>query len=206
MFRLRHFLEQSWLLIVSAFCFGLLLAATEYALAPTIRQNRIDKLNRLAKGLLPEAEHFLEVAGKIEIEGRRGRKEQITIYKAIADADKCVGWSFTVGGSGFEDRIELVVAVDAAFEKLAGYDVLVSNETPGFGDQIKHDYYRSQFKGAPVGRLELKTTGDASKIDSEIIAISGATISSEAVVEILNDSVVQIKERLIKQGLIGNGG
>ena len=46
--KVRHFVEQSWLLIVSAFFFGLLLAATNHALAPTIRQNRIDKLNRLA--------------------------------------------------------------------------------------------------------------------------------------------------------------
>ena len=81
--KVRHFVEQSWLLIVSSFCFGLLLAATNYALAPTIRQNRIDKLNRLAKGLLSEAEHFVEMEERIEIESGRG-KEEITIYKAVA--------------------------------------------------------------------------------------------------------------------------
>ena len=68
--KIRYFVEQSWLLIVSAFAFGLLLAATNYALEPRILQNRIDKLNRLAKGLLPDAVHFLPEE-PIEIAGRR---------------------------------------------------------------------------------------------------------------------------------------
>jgi electron transport complex protein RnfG len=202
--KLRHFVEQSWLLIVSSFVFGLLLAATNYALEPVIRQNLIDKLNRLAKGLLPAAEHFTEIETKIEVKSAKGKKEEIAIYKAVADGDKVVGWSFNVGGSGFQDRIELVVAVDADFGSLAGYDVLASNETPGFGDQIKGDYYRNQFRGAPAGELKLVSTGSADKIDSEIVAITGATISSEAVVEIINDSVGQIKEQMLKKGLIGN--
>ena len=46
--------------------------------------------------------------------------------------------------------------------------------------------------------------GGADRIDSEIVAITGATISSEAVVEIINDSVGQIKEQMLKKGLIGN--
>jgi electron transport complex protein RnfG len=202
--KVRHFVEQSWLLIVSSFCFGLLLAATNYALAPTIRQNRIDKLNRLAKGLLSEAEHFVEMEERIEIESGRV-KEEITIYKAEAAGEQCVGWSFSVGGPGFQGTIYLVVGVDAGFEKLAGYRVLSSSETPGFGDKIKYDYFRGQFEGAPAAELKLISSGDARKIDSEIVVISGATISSEAVVAIMNDSVLQVKEQMRKKGLIENG-
>ncbi|MBN2271140.1 MAG: FMN-binding protein [Sedimentisphaerales bacterium] len=206
--KLKHFIEQSWLLIVSSFVFGLLLAATNYALEPTIRQNRIDKLNRLAKGLLPDAVHFREVVERIELTSSRGKTSDIAVYKGEGDGEKCVGWSFTVSGSGFADRIDLVVAVDAKFENFAGYDVLMSNETPGFGDRIKDkDYYFwKQFKkGLPVGQLKLVTSGDPEKVDSEIVAISGATISSEAVVRILNDTVGQIKEQMAKKGLISNG-
>ncbi len=201
---LRHFIEQSWLLIVSSFVFGLLLAATNYALAPTIEQNRIDKLNTLAKGLLPDAIHFREVTERIEIASSRGKNSEVSVYQGEADGGKCVGWSFAVSGSGFADKIDLVVAVDADFEKLAGYDVLMSNETPGFGDKIKDHFYRDQFKGAPIGELKVLTSGNAAKIDSEIIAISGATISSEAVVAILNDTLTRIKEQMEKKGLIGD--
>ena len=208
MAKLKHFVEQSWLLVVASFVFGLLLAVTNYALEPTIRQNRIDKLNRLAEKLLVDAEHFYQIEEKIEIAGSRGKAEEITVYKAVNENEECVGWSFTVGGSGFMDRIDLVVAVDADFAKFKGYDVLASNETPNIGDKIKdkdHYFWKQFNKGVPVGPLKLITSGDPEKVDSEIVAISGATISSEAVVAILNDSVGQIKEQMQKKGLISDG-
>jgi electron transport complex protein RnfG len=153
--------------------------------------------------LLPEAKDFILLDEQIEIQSLQGRKK-IEIYRAVSEADECVGWSFEAVGSGFADKIRLVVALDKNFEKIAGFDVLSSNETPGFGDQIKYDYYRDQFKGAPAGELKLVTIGERDKIDSEIVVISGATISSEAVVEILNNSITQVKEQMRKKGIIGN--
>jgi len=197
-------MQQSWLLIVASFCFGLLIAVTSAALSPRIRQNEINKRNRMVTVLLPEAKNFILMDEQIEIQSLQGKKEKVEIYKAMSAADECVGWSFEAVGSGFADKIKLVIALDKNFEKIAGFDVLLSNETPGFGDQIKYDYYRDQFKGAPAGELKLVTIGDRDKIDSEIVAISGATISSEAVVEIVSNSVTKIKEQMRKKGIIGN--
>jgi len=208
--KLKHFIEQSWLLIVASFAFGLLLAATNYALEPMIIQNKIDKLNSKAAVLLPAAKHFvpleLDDANAIEIMSARGKPVVIDAYKGISADDNGVGWAFSVSGSGFADKIELVVVVDNSFEKMMGYGVLSSNETPGFGDKINDpELFGNQFKGVPVGQFKLIMTGDRSKIDSEIVAISGATISSEAVVRILNDSLEQIKEQMQKKELIGDG-
>ncbi|MHC4203608.1 MAG: FMN-binding protein, partial [Planctomycetota bacterium] len=61
-----------------------------------------------------------------------------------------------------------------------------------------------QFKGAPAGELKLVTVGEPEEIDSQIVAISGATISSEAVIEIVSNSVKQIKEQMLQKGIIGN--
>jgi len=108
-------------------------------------------------------------------------------------------------GSGFADKIKLVLTVDAAFENLAGFGVLASNETPGFGDKIKNDYLRNQFIDAPAVQLVLSKTGDDKKIDNEIVAITGATVSSEAVVKILNNYIGQIKTYMQVEGLLNNG-
>jgi electron transport complex protein RnfG len=197
-------MQQSWLLIVASFCFGLLIAVTSAALSPRIRQNEINKRNRLVSVLLPEAKDFILLDEPVEIQSLQGKIEKVEIYKAMSGADECVGWSFEAVGSGFADKIKLVIALDKNFEKIAGFDVLLSNETPGFGDQIKYVYYRDQFKGAPAGELKLVTIGERSKIDSEIVAISGATISSEAVVEIVSNSVTKVKEQMRKKGIIGN--
>lgn len=208
--KLKHFIRQSWLLIVASFAFGLLLAATNYALEPTIKQNKLDKLNRKAGALLPAAKHFipleLDEGDAIRITSARGKEVEVPAYKGISTDDNGAGWAFSVSGSGFQDRIELVVVVDFAFEKMLGYGVLFSNETPGFGDKIKDpELFLNQFKNVPVGRFKLVMMGDREKKDSEIVAISGATISSESVVAILNDSLEQIREQMKKKGLIGDG-
>ncbi len=203
MLKIKHFIQQSWLLIVASFLFGLLIAVTSAKLSPKIEQNKINKRNRLVGALLPEAKDFV-LDTEIEIESIRGKKEKVEVYRAMSEAGECVGWSFNAAGSGFADKIELVVAVDKDFEKLAGFDVLASNETPGFGDQIKYDYYRDQFAGAPAEELELVTSGEPKNIDAEIVAISGATVSSEAVVEIINNFLTQIKKQMQQKGQIGN--
>ena len=204
MSRIRHFIEQSWLLITASFFFGLLIAVTNAGLSPRIEQNKINKRNRLVGALLPEAKNFVSLDTEIEIESLQGKKEKVEVYRAMSAADECVGWSFNAAGPGFADRIELVIAVDARFEKLAGFDVLSSNETPNFGDQIKYDYYRDQFKGAPAGALKLVSIGEPGTIDSQIVAISRATVSSEAVVEIVSNSVTQIKAQMQEKGIIGH--
>ena len=203
MFKIKYFIQQSWLLIISSFCFGLLIAITNTAWAPRIEQNKIDKLNRLMGGLLSKARSF-ELEAELEIESAKGKKVKSNIYKAISDANTCVGWAFNASGSGFADKIELGVAVDEDFQKITGFDILASNETPGFGDRIKLPKWRSQFDGAPSEELQLVKIGEAEKIDSEIVAISGATVSSEAVVKIINDFLPQIKDQMQKKGLISN--
>jgi len=203
--KIKYFVEQSWLLIVSSFCFGLLIAVTDAALSPEIEENKATKLNQLTMDLLREARRFVALDAEIEVKLAGGKKEKVKVYKAMSEAGECVGWSFNASGQGFADKIELVVAVDKNFEKIAGFNVLVSNETPGFGDRIKSSYYRSQFVGAPAEKLQLVKTGDPKKIDSEIVSITGATVSSEAVIGIINTFLIQIKEHIQRKGLTGDG-
>jgi electron transport complex protein RnfG len=203
--KIKHFVEQSWLLIVASFCFGLLIAVTNAGLSSRIIQNKINKRNQLVTALLPDAKDFIPVDLEIIIKSIDGRNSTVEVFKALAESGDCVGWSFNASGPGFADKIELVVAVDANFEKIAGFDVLSSNETPGFGDQIKYDYFRDQFKGAPAEALKLVSLGEPSEIDSQIVAITGATVSSEAVVEIVSHSVTQVKEQMQEKGGFDHG-
>ena len=195
MSKTKYFIQQSWLLIVSAFCFGLLIAVAYSAWSPRIEQNKIDKLNRLMNSLLPEATAF-RVETQLEIKLLKGKTVKSDIYMALSDSNECLGWAFNAVGPGFQDKIELVIAVDKDFQNFAGFSVLASNETPGFGDKIKDSFLRSQFDGAPASLLTLAKTGNPETIDSEIIAITGATVSSEAVVEIFNAYTEQIKRHL----------
>ncbi len=204
MLKIKHFIQQSWLLIISSFCFGLLIAIANAAWSPRIEQNKINKLNALCGSLLAGAESF-ELAAELQVKSPRGKMVKSNVYKAVSDAGRCIGWAFNGSGPGFADKIELVVAVDKDFERIAGFDYLANNETPGFGDQIKLPHWRGQFAAAPAEELRLVKTGNVRKIDSEIVAVTGATVSSEAVVEIINNLLPQIKNQMQIEGLIGNG-
>ena len=201
------FLEESWLLLVSAVLFGCLLACLNAAWQPKIVQNEIDKFNRLAGALLNEAKAFQAASEPIPVDIGKGKVYNVEVKKGTDAAGNLIGWAFVIEGSGFADKIKLVVATDAAFEKIAGFGVLSSNETPGFGDKINirpedGGFYQPQFIGAPVAELELTKIGDAQKIDHQIVAISGATVTSDAVVKIFNTFLLPIKEKMKEQNLL----
>ncbi len=204
MSKIKHFIQQSWLLIVASFCFGLLIAVTSTALSPRIEQNEKDKLYNLMRQLISDDNDFDKAIEQVEVPGKKGRILRTDIYRAIDVDGKNVGFAFVAAGPGFADKIKLVIAVDGNCERFFGFKVLSSNETPGFGSKIMEDYFGNQFKKAPAQKLVVAKAGKTEKIDSEIIAISGATVSSDAVVKILNTYIDKIKEQLQVEGLINN--
>lgn len=205
MSKIKFFIEQSWLLLISAFFFGMLIATANSAWSPRIEQNKKDKLAKLMRGLITNASSFEPVIEGIEVRGEKGKKQITTIYKGTNDNGVVEGFAFIASGTGFADKIELVIAVDPKCEKFYGYKVLSANETPGFGDKIKETFFSNQFQNAPVGKFELSKVGDATAIDNKIVAISGATVTSTAMVKIFNTYVDRIKEQLQQKGLLGNG-
>jgi len=200
MFKIKYFIKQSWLLIVSAFIFGLLIAATNAALLDRINANNASKITDKLQSLMPDAKEFAKQE-PITIKSQKGSDIDVEIYKAVFDG-QCQGWAFNASGAGFADKIILIVVVDKSFEKMVGFSVLASNETPGFGDRITNSYYRDQFAGAPTDKLSLVKTGNPDQIDSDIVAVSGATISSQAVVDIINNTMLQLKNKMLEKGMI----
>jgi electron transport complex protein RnfG len=200
--KIKHFWEQSWLLIAASFFFGILIAVANASWQGRIQQNLIDKYNRLAKEVMPEADKFEDAIEDMEIELSSGKKLTTTVKKAInADGD-AIGWSYVCVGAGFADKIKLILIVDNDFEQIKGYGVLSSNETPGFGDKIKESEFKNQFENIPAGELNLIKTGNRETPDSTIVSISGATISSQAVVDILNAFIPPVKKQMQEKGLI----
>ncbi len=199
MSKIQYFIKQSWLLIISAFCFGLLLAIANAAWSPRILQNEINKLNELIVGLVRDANDFQVVIEDVNIPGKRGKITKTDIYRIRDEESKTAGFAFVGIGSGFADKIKLVIDIDSKCEKLLGFDVLSSNETPGFGDKIKEKGFRKQFEDIGAGSLELIKAGKTK--DIEIVAISGATVSSESVVNIFNTYIDKIKGKIQEAGL-----
>ena len=202
MSKVALFLKESWLLVVSSCFFGLVLAVAQAGLKPKIEANEQDKLNKLMGSLITDANHFEMAAEAVEVDAGKGKILKTDVYQGLDADGRNRGFAFIAEGPGFADKIKLVIAVDPHFKTFYGFKVLASNETPGFGDKIGRDYYSHQYVGAPVGPLTLSKVGDDKVIDSTIIAISGATVSSTAVIKIFNTYVETVKEQLQSKGII----
>lgn len=190
------FLRVSWLVLVCAFVFGLLLAGIYSSWQPKIEANRIAKLQRGIRSILAGADSIQ--ADTIRVR-EAGMEVPAVIYTGYSSAGAPVGHVFRAEGTGFQDKIELLVGVDPRFEAYQGISVLFAAETPGFGDAVRDSaIFKSQFVGAPVDPpLSVIKTGNRAKTDdSEIVSITGATITSEAVTNLINRRVEKIREQV----------
>ncbi len=88
-------------------------------------------------------------------------------------------------GPGLWGEIRAVVCFDPKTESLVGVTFTKQNETPGLGARIEEEWFQEQFLGKK-GTLLLLPEGSRSSNANEIDAITGATITSKAVRDIVN--------------------
>jgi Na+-translocating ferredoxin:NAD+ oxidoreductase subunit G len=193
----NSYFAQGWLVIVAALLFGGGLAAVQVTLNEKIAANKLAETLDQIPHLVPGAQ--------------QGKEEEIAgqlVFRALAEGRQ-LGWVIQAGGPGFADRLELLIGVDVQVEKITGLYILAQKETPGLGNRIVDEWWLAQFSGksarealqAVKGGSAPAKEGDAitsaSSWGNRIDAITGATISSESVCEIVNLALAQLRDKLI---------
>ena len=74
------FLEQSWLLMVSAIVFGCLLSSLNMAWGPKIAGNQKDKFDKLAGGLITAAKTFEPLSAPVVIDEAKDIQVVVQIH------------------------------------------------------------------------------------------------------------------------------
>lgn len=174
-----RFLTEAWLVLLLAAVFGGTLAGVNISLRGRIAANRKAE----TEGQVPKM-----VPGAVDGEPCRIGDDWL-VYRALDTEGNTVGWVLPASGQGFADRIELLVAIDRAGASITSVYVLEQKETPGLGSRITEEEWRRQFAGKPAAELTLTRTEPAE--NKEIEAITGATISAESVVEIVNRTITR---------------
>jgi electron transport complex protein RnfG len=178
------YIKQAWLVLALGGCFGAALAGVHAGLGGKIEANKLaDTLGQIPS-LVPGA-----VEGKAEV--RIGRP----VYRAVDSAGRCVGWVLPAAGQGFADRIQLLIGLDAQARTITGLYVLEQKETPGLGNRVEEPAWRGQFAGKLASRPLAVTKADKPG-EGEIHAVTGATISSQSVTDIVNDAVAKFRGEL----------
>jgi len=108
------------------------------------------------------------------------------------EANEISGYVVFAGGPGLWGEIEAVIGFTETRDKLTGVEFIKQNETPGLGARIAEEWFKEQFRGK-MGPFVLvpESTAEGEK---ELDAITGATRTSNFVLEIINQSLEDIKE------------
>ncbi|AOT68588.1 FMN-binding protein [Geosporobacter ferrireducens] len=114
------------------------------------------------------------------------------VYEAFQN-DNLLGYAFPLDGSGLWGSIRGIIAMTPELDTILGIDFLAHSETPGLGGRIDELWFKEQFRNISLGKtypFVFYRPAQEGVVDS----ISGATATSKAVLDIINEDVNTIKE------------
>lgn len=169
------------LAVISAVAAGTLALVDSFT-KPKIEAFKAQSEASAYQQVLPEADSFAEDAELMETIAKQPGFSYIQNVKIGTNQGNKVGWVCKVASPGYSSNIEMLVGIKAD-GKLSKVMVLDQKESPGLGTNVTDPGFIEQ---APIihanAGQELKVTKDG----GEIQAITGATISSRAVLNGIN--------------------
>ena len=171
------------LALVGAISAASLVFVYKYSI-PKIRVNTRRATEEAIKDIFPGT-------AKIDKTGKNG-----DIFKVTGGKGDLMGYAFIAEGNGYQGEIQLICGVDPKMTKMHGMAVLESQETPGLGAEIASDHFRAQFNGLSITHPIEYVKNEKPTQPYQIEAITGATISSRAVVNIINKRMKEVTKEL----------
>lgn len=131
-------------------------------------------------------------------------EKDLTIYGGSNAEGSQTGLAVLVSGKGFQDKITLMYGIDPGMTKIKRLAILEQKETPGLGAKITSKeaflrFWDSKEASTPLSLHKPAVQSPEELGPSEVNTITGATISSEKVLGIVNLSLARIKD-LTKEG------
>lgn len=179
---------------------GILIVMTFQLTLPTITRNKAIALNKAVFDVVPGAKTkvVFKLDGETLVPMEGEDDSAVKFYACYDDAKNLVGIAMEASGQGFADILRILYGYSPQCNCVVGMKVLESKETPGLGDKIEKD---ENFL-ANFDALEAVVAEDGTSIVNPIVmvkfgektnpwqveAITGATISSRAIANILNAS------------------
>lgn len=188
--------KNTLILVVITFVAVAALAVVNQITEAPIEQAEINQKAKAYKVVYADAQKFDEIDGLDKmIENSESLFDgnglsACTVSDALAvknSNDEIEGYVISsTSSNGYGGEIQ--VAVGIKDNKLTGFTVISNNETPGLGSKCTDSDFQNQFKNKTAQVLSYTKSGASS--DTEIDAISGATITTSAVTEAVNAAIV----------------
>ena len=184
---MREVVKLAGILFIITSVAAILLGFTNMATRDVIAQQLELENTEARKSALPIAEEFEEVKGK-ELENAllTDFSSIDEVYQGKKDGE-IIGYTFkiTSGGYGGEMVINVGISVEG---KVTGIKIVSHSETPGLGAKAAEEDFQNQYIDKSADSPLSVIKGNASG-NSEIEAIAGATVTSNAVTDSVNLSI-----------------
>ncbi len=174
-------------LILFAICFiaATLLAMAKEVTDPLILSQREAASEASRKEVLPEAESF-EAATAEELQQIQAENASVLeVYRAVRGGE-AIGFVVKAAPKGFAGPVAVITGISAD-QKVTGVRVGDNQETPGLGTLAQDEKFYGQYAGmAATGEIGVNKVQAS---ETEIQAITGATITSKAVTDGVNAAI-----------------
>lgn len=197
---------------------ALMIVLTYQGTLPRIQRLKAEALERAIFKVIPGTQtkqtfYYDPATGFKKYNGEAGAGQ--LFYAGYDEQGELVGVALEASGMGFADVLRVLYGYDPQKQAVIGFYVLESKETPGLGDKIEKDpVFLANFEaldvsldegGAGVKNNVILVKPGQKENAWEIDAITGATISSRAIGNIISSStaewvpvIYKHKETLVK--------
>lgn len=183
---MKKTLKMILTLVIIAGLSGAVLAKVYEMTESKIKNRQKELIEESIFAVLPDTDSY-----KKETHG------ELEIFRSFNKDKKPNGIAFIASGTGYQGVIKVIVGVTSGLSEIKGIKILKDEETPGLGARINEKRFNKQFIGLKTGS-KIEVVKEEPK-DNQIQAITGATVSSEAVVSIVNENLNRVKEILKSQ-------
>ncbi|WP_195945531.1 RnfABCDGE type electron transport complex subunit G [Paraclostridium bifermentans] len=166
---------------------SLMLSVTNNITAPVIEQRNIQANNESRQEVLKVAEEFNEVK---DVKGDLIEE----VYQGTKGGE-VVGYTIKTTPKGYGGKVEVMVGISND-GKISGVKIGNHSETPGLGSKSADPSFKDQYNGKSTKTPLNIVKGNASN-ENDIVAISGATITSKAVTAGVNAAMDVYEQKLI---------
>ena len=182
---MRNTLRMITVLTVVGFISGATLVLMYNYASPLIAQNQKNETKEAIYKIFPDTKTYEEE-----------KVGDNVVFKVQTKKGGKAGYAFIAEGNGYQGPITMMVGIKPDLETLVGIEILDSQETPGLGQEISQDKFKSQFAGLKALPEITYVKNEKPTKPNEIEAITGATVSSKAVVLILNTKIQDLRKKL----------
>jgi electron transport complex protein RnfG len=184
---MREILKLSAILLIICAILAGLLAYTNQLTAPIIAKANEESAKAARTEVLPEAQDFTQISDDTVASIAESIGLTTDDLNEIFEADangEIIGYTFKCTVSGFGGDVVVLTGISTG-GTIEGVRVLEQDETPGLGAKSTDADWISQYTGKSISS-ELTVIKIGTADDSEIVAITGATITSRAVTLAVN--------------------